>query len=78
MDGLGKEPRLVRVQYLNLVGRRARRYEGGKNAAVTAVRTSRKSRARRRPQASPTQAVRPQASGAPEYEKRYYSELRKD
>jgi hypothetical protein len=78
MDGLRKEPRLMRVQYLNLVVQRARIHEdrismAGEHAPKIEDderygKLRVEWRARRRLRRSPTWAARPQASEASEDE----------
>jgi hypothetical protein len=72
MDGLGKESRLMRVQYLNLAVQRARRHE--KSMAgdygptieddLLYAKLREVGRARKRLRGSPTQGARPRASEA--------------
>lgn len=74
MDGLGKGSPLMRVQYLNLTVRRARRHaksmagDYGPNTEKdeTYEKLHEVGRARKRLRGSPTRTARTQASGAPE------------
>ena len=73
MDGFGEEPRLMRVQYQNLVVRRARRHEDGKTTTIDPASNIEDGeryeklregwRARRGLQASPTRTARHESNG---------------
>jgi hypothetical protein len=72
MDGLGKDSRLMRIQYLSLTVKRARKHE--KSMAgdygptieddLLYAKLREVGRARKRLRGSPTQAARPRASEA--------------